>query len=44
MFDTLVFFDDVNLIKKGWINRNGIQDKNGLVSMNIDLKKANQSG
>ena len=43
MVDTFVFFDDVNFIKKGWINRNHIQDKNGVVSINIDLKKASQN-
>ena len=26
--DTLVFFDDVNYIKKGWINKNIIKDNN----------------
>jgi hypothetical protein len=41
--DTFVFFDDVNFIKKGWINRNRIQDKNGVISINIELKKASQN-
>ena len=35
--DTFVFFDDVNFIKKGWINRNTLRDD---VNIIVPLKKA----
>jgi len=34
-----IFLDDVNFIKKGWINRNVIRDKNNSLSFTVALKK-----
>jgi hypothetical protein len=43
MVDRFVFFDDVNFIKKGWINRNNIL-VNGKASLfTIPLKNASQN-
>lgn len=41
--DTFVFYDDVNFIKRGWINRNQIlvNNKSGLFT--VPLKKASQN-
>ena len=41
--DKFVFYDDVNFIKKGWINRNCIISKNELCRFNIPLKKISQN-
>lgn len=41
--DTLVFFDDVNFIKKGWINRNKIQINDMEYTFTIPLQKASQN-
>jgi hypothetical protein len=41
--DTFVFYDDVNFIKKGWVNRNKIlvNGKEGFIT--VPLKKASQN-
>lgn len=41
--DTFVVFDDVNYIKRGWINRNRIQYQNNEKYMNVYLKGASQN-
>lgn len=38
--DKFVFYDDVNFIKGGWINRNQILSKNGKQLFSIPLEKA----
>ena len=35
--DTFVFYDDVNYIKQGWINKNSIATANGIVSFVVPL-------
>lgn len=37
--DEFVFYDDVNFVKQGWINRNQILDTNGTNMFTIPLKK-----
>lgn len=41
--DHFVFFDDVNFIKKGWINRNNILGNEVSMQFTIPLKKASQN-
>lgn len=41
--DYFVFFDDVNFIKKGWINRNKLLNKQQEFVFSIPLKKASQN-
>ncbi|MBX9891049.1 MAG: WbqC family protein [Chitinophagaceae bacterium] len=41
--DKFVFFDDVNFIKKGWINRNYIYSLNGPHLFTVPLVKASQN-
>src|SRR4029079_5972970 len=41
--DTFVFFDDVNFINKGWINRNRILQQNEPFKFTIPLNKASQN-
>lgn len=41
--DKFVFFDDVNFIKKGWINRNYIYSLNGPHLFTVPLIKASQN-
>jgi|7_EtaG_2_1085326.scaffolds.fasta_scaffold05886_3 hypothetical protein len=41
--DTFVFLDDVNYIKKGWINRNKIVVNGGKPYFSVPLKKASQN-
>jgi hypothetical protein len=41
--DTFVFFDDVNFINKGWINRNNILLNNRAHLFSIPLKAASQN-
>ena len=36
--DTFVFYDDVNFIKQGWINRNKVLGTNGPITFTIPLK------
>ena len=38
--DEFVFYDDVNYIKQGWVNRNRILDKKEAIYFTIPLKKA----
>lgn len=41
--DTFVFFDDVNFINKGWINRNNILQKDKPLLFTVPLLKASQN-
>ena len=41
--DLFVFYDDVNFIKRGWINRNYITINNELQIFTIPLKKSSQN-
>lgn len=41
--DTFVFYDDVNFIKRGWINRNQILVNNKAALFTVPLKKASQN-
>ena len=41
--DLFVFYDDVNFIKRGWINRNYITINNELQMFTIPLKKSSQN-
>jgi hypothetical protein len=41
--ERFVFFDDVNFIKKGWINRNNLFGNSGPVSFSIPLSKVSQN-
>src|SRR5690606_22549366 len=41
--DSFVFYDDVNFIKRGWINRNQILIDGEAVLFSIPLKKASQN-
>ena len=41
--DTFVFFDDVNYINKGWINRNNILQNNQPLRFTLPLIKASQN-
>jgi len=41
--DTFVFFDDVNFINKGWINRNNVLLQNEAYRFTIPLKKVSQN-
>lgn len=41
--DTFVFYDDVNFIKRGWINRNQILIGGEAVLFTLPLKKASQN-
>jgi len=41
--DTFVFFDDVNFIKKGWINRNTILTPAGEQRITLQVQKASQN-
>ncbi len=41
--DTFVVLDNVNFIKKGWINRNRILTKNGITPINLPVKKMSQN-
>ncbi|WP_417857403.1 WbqC family protein [Xanthomarina gelatinilytica] len=41
--DTFVFYDDVNFIKRGWINRNQILIDNKAALFTVPLKKASQN-
>jgi hypothetical protein len=41
--DKFVIFDDVNYIKKGWINRNRILQHSDTISINLPIHKASQN-
>jgi len=41
--NTFVFFDDVNYIKKGWINKNNILINNAASKFSIPIKDASQN-
>ena len=41
--DKFIFFDDVNFIKKGWVNRNKILINNQAHLITVPLKKASQN-
>jgi hypothetical protein len=41
--DTFIFYDDVNFIKRGWINRNQILVDNKAALFTVPLKKASQN-
>ncbi|WP_294199956.1 WbqC family protein [uncultured Chryseobacterium sp.] len=41
--DQFVIFDDVNFIKKGWINRNNILSNEGIQRFTIPLKNVSQN-
>ncbi|MEP6948206.1 MAG: WbqC family protein [Ginsengibacter sp.] len=41
--DTFVFFDDVNFIKKGWINRNQLLQQDQALKFTIPLLNASQN-
>nr|WKN36986.1 WbqC family protein [Tunicatimonas sp. TK19036] len=41
--DTFVFFDDVNFIKRGWINRNHILANNTVYRFTLPLNKPSQN-
>src|SRR5437016_5023773 len=41
--DTFVFFDDVNFINKGWINRNQVLQQNTPLRFTVPLLKASQN-
>ncbi|MAB38004.1 MAG: hypothetical protein CL528_09975 [Aequorivita sp.] len=41
--DTFVFYDDVNFIKRGWINRNQILVDNKAALFTVPLKKSSQN-
>jgi len=41
--DTFVFFNDVNFIKKGWINRNRLLQNKKIAHFTIPLKKQSQN-
>lgn len=41
--DKFVFFDDVNFINKGWINRNQILQQNTTLRFTVPLKNASQN-
>lgn len=41
--NSFVFLDDVNFIKKGWINRNNINQNGNKVLLSIPLAKASQN-
>ncbi|MDU0112799.1 WbqC family protein [Psychrosphaera aquimarina] len=41
--DIFVIFDDVNYIKRGWINRNNILSKKGIERFNLPVEKASQN-
>ena len=41
--DTFVILDNVNFIKKGWINRNQILSNNGIVKINLPVAKMSQN-
>lgn len=43
MVDTFVIYDDVNFIKKGWINRNYILSPTGPILFSVPLKNASQN-
>lgn len=43
LVDTFVILDNVNFIKKGWINKNQILTKNGPTSINLPVKKMSQN-
>ncbi len=41
--DTFIFFDDVNYINKGWINRNNILQQDKPLKFTVPLAKASQN-
>lgn len=41
--DLFIFYDDVNYIKKGYINRNNIATKNGVFLFSLPIKHASQN-
>ena len=41
--DRYVFLDDVNYVKKGWINRNLICGKNGIIRIGVPIHKVSQN-
>ena len=41
--DMFIFFDDVNFINKGWINRNNILQQNNAARFTVPLSKASQN-
>jgi hypothetical protein len=41
--DTFIFYDDVNYIKRGWINRNQILDNGKAVIFSVPLRKVSQN-
>ena len=41
--DKFVFLDDVTFIKKGWIHRNKIRDRKGVIEVKIPLSGASQN-
>ena len=43
LVDHFIFLDDVNFIKKGWINRNQLRNRSGVIKFNIPLKGISQN-
>ncbi|GAA0856821.1 WbqC family protein [Aliiglaciecola litoralis] len=41
--DTFVIYDDVNFIKKGWVNRNNFYSKSGPQRFTLPISKASQN-
>tara|TARA_A100001234_G_C12342680_1_gene266564 strand:- start:123 stop:410 length:288 start_codon:yes stop_codon:yes gene_type:complete len=41
--DTMVFYDDINFIKRGWINRNQIILNRLIYKLTVPLKKPSQN-
>ncbi|MEZ2686029.1 WbqC family protein [Proteus vulgaris] len=41
--DLFIFYDDVNYIKKGYVNRNNIATKNGVFLFSLPIKQASQN-
>ena len=41
--DTMVFYDDVNFVKRGWINRNQIIINRAVYKFTVPLKKSSQN-
>ena len=43
LVDHFIFLDDVNFIKKGWINRNQVRNRTGVIKFNIPLSGISQN-
>ena len=41
--DTFVVYDDVNFIRRGWVNRNNFLGKQGVYRYTLPVKKASQN-